>query len=57
MIALVMEDLYQLVPGVLQPEQGGGVLQVTEFVMELGDGVVGQGEVDTDALGPVLLCS
>ena len=41
MIVLVMDDLHQLVPGVLKPEQGGGVLQVTEFVMELGDGVVG----------------
>ena len=52
-----MDDLHQLVPGVLHPEQGGGVLQVTDLVVEPGDGVVGQGQVGTDALRPVLLYS
>ena len=56
-LVLVVDDLHQLVPAPCQPEQGGGVLQVTQLVVEPGDGVVGQGEVCTDALGPVLLCS
>ena len=32
-------------------------MEVTELVMEPGDGVVGQTEVGTDALGSVLLRS
>ena len=32
-------------------------MEITELVMEPGDGVVGQTEVGTDALGSVLLRS
>ena len=35
MLVLVMNDLDQLVPGPLQPEQRGGLLEVGQSVVEL----------------------
>ena len=57
MLVLIMDHLDQLVPGALDPEEGGEVLQVAEPVVEPGDGEVGQADVGTDAVGSVLLHS
>ena len=57
MLVLVMDDLDQLVPGALDPEEGGEVLQVTEPVVQPGDSEVGQADVGTDTVGSILLHS
>ena len=54
---LVMDDLDQLVSGSSDPEEWRSVLQVTKLVVEPGDGVIGQTEVGTDAIGSVLFNS
>ena len=57
MLVLVMDDLDQLVSGSADPEERGGVLQITKTMVKPGNGVVGQTEVGTDAIRSVLLCS
>ena len=57
MHVLLMDDIEQLVSGSSDPEEWRSVLQVTKPVVEPGDGVIGQTEVGTDAIGSVLFCS
>ena len=57
MLILVMNNLNQLVSGSSDPEEWRSVLQVTKLVVEPGDGVIGQTEVGTDAIGSVLFYS
>ena len=54
---LVVDDLYQLVSGSSDPEEWRSVLKVAKPVMESGNGVIGQAEVGTDAIGSVFFCS
>ena len=52
MLILIMNDLDQLVPPPPQPEERGVILQAGESLVELGDGVVTEGDVGADTVGP-----
>ena len=57
MLVLVMDNLDYFISGSSDPEEWRSVPEVTKPVVEPGDGVIGQTEVGTDALGSVLLRS
>ena len=51
-LVLVVDDLDELVPDALEPEQGRAVVEVGQLVVQLGYRVVGHAQIGADAIRP-----
>ena len=51
MLVFVVDDLDELVPDPLEPEQGRGVVKVGQLVVQLRDRVICDAQISADAIG------